>query len=94
MFDFGILHHVPDWRRAVREVVRVLKPGRRFYAEEVMRAVIVNPVVRHVLAHPQRDRFDRFEFTHELRAVGFEPIASEGLGGVFAWFVGKRHAAA
>ena len=37
MFDFGIIHHVPQWRRALAEVARVLKPGGRFYAEEVLR---------------------------------------------------------
>ena len=25
-FDFGIIHHVPDWRRALAEVHRALKP--------------------------------------------------------------------
>lgn len=32
VFDFAIIHHVPDWRRAVHEVARVLKPGGRFCA--------------------------------------------------------------
>ncbi len=32
VFDFGIIHHVPDWRAAVAEVRRVLKPGGRFFA--------------------------------------------------------------
>lgn len=37
VFDFGIIHHVPDWRAAVSEVRRVLKPGGRFFFEEVTR---------------------------------------------------------
>jgi ubiquinone/menaquinone biosynthesis C-methylase UbiE len=40
VFDFGIIHHVPEWPHAVAEVARVLKTGGRFYAEEVLRAVI------------------------------------------------------
>jgi ubiquinone/menaquinone biosynthesis C-methylase UbiE len=36
VFDFGIIHHVPDWRRAPAEVRRVLGPHGRFYAEEVL----------------------------------------------------------
>src|SRR5688572_6177144 len=35
VFDFGIIHHVPNWRRAVAEVARVLKAGGRFFFEEV-----------------------------------------------------------
>ena len=29
IFGFGFLHHVPDWRRALSEIARVLKNGRR-----------------------------------------------------------------
>jgi ubiquinone/menaquinone biosynthesis C-methylase UbiE len=35
VFDFGIIHHVPDWRAAVAEVARVLRPQGRFDAEKV-----------------------------------------------------------
>ena len=33
--DFGIIHHVPDWRAAIAEVARVLAPGGQFLFEEV-----------------------------------------------------------
>lgn len=94
VFDFGIIHHVPEWRCALTEVARVLKPGGRFYAEEVLRAAIVNPVVRRLLSHPQTDRFDQDQFTQALRSTGLQPVASDGLAGAFAWFVADRLAAA
>lgn len=28
VFDFAIIHHIPDWRSALAETARVLKPGR------------------------------------------------------------------
>ena len=31
---FGILHHIPEWRRAVAECRRVLRPGGEVYLEE------------------------------------------------------------
>ena len=37
VFDFGIIHHIPRWREALDEVARVLKPGGRFFFEEVLR---------------------------------------------------------
>lgn len=31
---FGVLHHIPNWRKAVDEIVRVLKPGGSLFLEE------------------------------------------------------------
>ena len=93
VFDFGIIHHVPDWRRALVEVHRVLKPGGHFYAEEVLRAFIANPVVRRVLEHPQTDRFDSTGFRRELERCGFALTATAELWGSFAWFTARKNAA-
>jgi ubiquinone/menaquinone biosynthesis C-methylase UbiE len=92
VFDFGILHHVPDWRLAVAEVYRVLKPGGRFYAEEVLAPLIRR--TRHLLAHPQQDRFDASGFRAVLAQTGFEAVAAQEIGRSFAWFVATRRVAA
>ncbi|HLO14718.1 MAG TPA: methyltransferase domain-containing protein, partial [Anaerolineales bacterium] len=31
---FGVLHHIPEWRKAIDEIQRVLKPGSSFFVEE------------------------------------------------------------
>jgi ubiquinone/menaquinone biosynthesis C-methylase UbiE len=31
---FGVLHHIPEWRKVIDEVRRVLKPNGRFFVEE------------------------------------------------------------
>jgi len=31
---FGVLHHIPNWRKAVDEIFRVLKPGGSLFLEE------------------------------------------------------------
>jgi ubiquinone/menaquinone biosynthesis C-methylase UbiE len=90
VFDFGIIHHIPDWRRALAEVHRVLRPGGRFYAEEVLRRFIVHPVTRRVLEHPQSDRFDTEDFGRELEAAGFDRTGTEELWGAFAWFTARK----
>lgn len=92
VFDFGILHHVPHWRLAVAEVHRVLKPGGRFYAEEVLAPLIRR--TRHLLAHPQQDRFDASAFLAVLTQTGFASVAAKEVGRSFAWFVATRQAAA
>jgi ubiquinone/menaquinone biosynthesis C-methylase UbiE len=35
VFDFGVIHQIEQWRTAVQECARVLKPGGRFYFEAV-----------------------------------------------------------
>jgi len=90
VFDFGIIHHVPDWRRVLTEVHRVLKPGGQFYAEEVLRRFIVHPITRRLLEHPLKDRFDSPGFVRELQASGLQLLATEELWGSFAWFTARK----
>ena len=90
VFDFGIIHHIPDWRKAVGEVHRVLKPGGRFYGEEILRDFILHPVWRRVLDHPLKDRFTHAEFLEELKGAGFGVVAERCLGSGIGWFVGEK----
>ena len=66
VFDFAIVHHVPPWRDAVKEIARVLKPGGRFFFEEVTRHALQRPTYRILFDHPKEDRFSAEEFVHEL----------------------------
>lgn len=70
VFDFAIIHHIPDWRGAVREVARVLRPGGRFYFEEVTRHALERPSYRLLFDHPDRDRFSAEEFIDGLEEAG------------------------
>jgi SAM-dependent methyltransferase len=90
VFDFAIVHHVPDWRGALSEVARVLKPGGRFYSEEVLRALIHHPLWRRLLEHPMHDRFDAKEFADGLESVGLRVAARRELLDQIAWFVAKK----
>ena len=89
-FDFGIIHHVPYWRVAVAEVARVLKPGGRLYAEEVLDRFVQHPLSRWLLRHPQVDRFDAAAFRTALVEVGMTDVQAKDLWGGFAWFVAQK----
>jgi ubiquinone/menaquinone biosynthesis C-methylase UbiE len=89
-FDFAIIHHVPAWRNAVREVFRVLRPGGLFYVEEVLARFIDHPLWRRLLDHPMHDRFDHDGFARALKEAGFVVKASRDLLGQFAFFVAEK----
>ncbi|MCC6527377.1 MAG: class I SAM-dependent methyltransferase [Polyangiaceae bacterium] len=90
VFDFGIIHHVPAWPKALAEIHRVLRPGGRFYAEEVLAAFVLHPVVRRFFDHPQEDRFDHARFVAELGQAGFALVDTRVLWGGFGWYVADR----
>jgi len=90
VFDFAIIHHVPAWRNALAEAARVLRPGGRFYVEEIMRAFIHSPVWRRILDHPMEDRFDARELHEALVDAGFDVIAERRLFDQVAWFVAEK----
>jgi len=90
VFDFGIIHHIPSWRTAVAEVGRVLRPGGRFYAEEVFGRFITRRSVQRLLRHPEHDRFSHDQFCATLTEAGLELIASSQLWGVGGWFIADK----
>lgn len=66
VFDFGIIHHIPNWRASIEEVHRVIRPSGRFYFEEVTSHALARWSYRTFLEHPEHDRFGAFGFVHEL----------------------------
>ena len=90
VFDFGTLHHVRDWRSALSEVHRVLKPGGRFFIEEIPRQLITHPLWRRVLDHPQEDRFDQYDLILALEESGFAVKRSRVFANLFIWCVADK----
>lgn len=76
VFDFGIVHHIPDWRAAIAEVARVLTPGGRFYFEEVTAHALARPIYQRLFDHPTEDRFTAEQFLDELAHHGLVVFGS------------------
>ncbi|KIN89657.1 class I SAM-dependent methyltransferase [Thauera sp. SWB20] len=91
VFDFAIIHHVPDWQAAVAEIRRVLKPGGRFYFEEVTRHALDKWSYRFFMEHPTENRFTAAEFIREVERQGMIVGSdyTERGGGDFVFGVGR-----
>ncbi len=85
------LHHIADWRAAVAEVARVLRPGGRFAFAEMTSRIVDARWLRAVSRHPE-DRFDVDQLLAELRTHGLR-VASDDVavraGG--RWVLGVAH---
>jgi SAM-dependent methyltransferase len=85
--DFGVVHHVPAWQDAVREVRRVLRPGGIFLFEEVSRQALDRWIYRTLFDHPKDDRFTIGQFTAALETNGIalcRPVTTFCFGDFFA----------
>jgi ubiquinone/menaquinone biosynthesis C-methylase UbiE len=85
VFNFGALHHVVDWRAALEEIRRVLKPGGRFYCEEILKYYITHPFWGRLMKHPQADRFDGVDFVAALKHSGLKVRDVREMGNLYIW---------
>jgi ubiquinone/menaquinone biosynthesis C-methylase UbiE len=80
VFELTILHHVPDWRRGLSEIHRVLKPGGLFLFEELsaefFRDVpVMSDLLRRFTVHPWDTMFDFPTFRRALAETGLRVTA-------------------
>jgi len=68
---FGVLHHMPEWRQAVRGIYRVLPPGGEVYIEEPDGAFIRRFDRVFHWGHPAQAAFRLAELERVFGAEGF-----------------------
>ncbi len=79
LFGFGVLHHIVDWRAALSEISRVLKPNALYFIEELYPSLYQNWLTKRFLLHPTRDRFTGPDLKEALRQAGLSLIAAREL---------------
>lgn len=77
VFVFGVLHHVPDWKEAVKEFFRVLKPGGVLLLEDLNKDASKFFKKYFGLDHPTEAYFEWSEFTSNIEDNGLQIIHQE-----------------
>jgi ubiquinone/menaquinone biosynthesis C-methylase UbiE len=72
VFNYGILHHLEDWRLGITEIARVLRPGGGFYFEEIYPPLYANFFLHRLLTHPRENRFHGPEYRAAMADAGLK----------------------
>jgi ubiquinone/menaquinone biosynthesis C-methylase UbiE len=83
VINFGIIHHVLDWRRCIREIARVTRAGGFFYFEEIYPPLYANFLLGRMLRHPVQDRFYEKDFLETLGTNGLRLVEGVKTGSRF-----------
>lgn len=72
--DFGILHHIPEWRTAIKECHRVLRKGGNLFVEEPDGALVARIESFFPWGHPVNAYFRLRDLEDDLNENGFEVL--------------------
>lgn len=93
VFSFGVIHHTEDWRKAVGEAARVLKPGGEFFFMEPLRAFVrlfEGGLLRAIAKHPPGGEFGIGELRERLFEAGFEAVEIRRIARLIAIGAGRK----
>lgn len=77
VIDFGVIHHVPYWKKAVEQIIRVVKPGGLLVLEDLSIETFNSPVgklIRKLFAHPYERMYKQADFVKYLKRCGIEVL--------------------
>lgn len=77
VLDFGIIHHIPNWKDCIAEIYRVLKPGGALVMEDLSIETFSGfpgKLWKRLLAHPYAEMYSVEEFISCLDRVGLTVI--------------------
>lgn len=86
---FGILHHIPPWRKVIQECRRILRPGGKLFVEEPDGNIIRNFDRLFHWGHAQTD-FSLTGFEKEVSNSGFMIKRKRRVLGLGAYQICKR----
>ncbi len=77
IFIFAVLHHVPDWKKALDEIYRVLKKRGQVFIEDASLETFSTPfglIMKRLTNHPYTSMYKLHEFFDYFDKLGFKTI--------------------
>lgn len=74
IFNFGIIHHIPNWKECLHELKRVLKKNGELIIEDLSTesfSGFPGRIYRSFLAHPYEQMYSVDDFTRYVKGIGF-----------------------
>lgn len=75
IFDFGIIHHIPNWKDCLKELKRVLKFGGELIIEDLSIETFntfSGKILKKLFKHPYDKMYNINEFIDYLKYLGFQ----------------------
>lgn len=77
VFDFAILHHVPNWQKAINEIYRILKKRGQIFIEDASLETFSTPLgklMKIFTDHPYESMYQLDELFSYFEKIGFQII--------------------
>ncbi len=84
VFSFSVIHMTEDWRKTIREILRVMKPGGEFFFVEMLESITRNPFLVKIFHYTGGGEFSLKELEDALGAEGLEITGLRHLADIFA----------
>ena len=75
VIEFGIIHHIPNWKDCLKELKRVTKPNGELIIEDLSIEsfnTFAGKIYKRILTHPYKEMYTKKEFVEELQKLGFK----------------------
>lgn len=90
VFSFGVIHMTEDWRKTIREILRVLKPGGELFFVEMLESITRNSFLCKIFHYTGGGEFSLKELEEQLGKEGLKVTGSKHIGNLFALGVARK----
>ncbi len=75
VFDFGMIHHIQNWRDCLKELKRVLRDNGTIMIEDLSSDTFktsLGRIMKLLSNHPYADMYSAVQFLDYMKSIGFE----------------------